>query len=142
MCPSNGAVQRPPRCCTAGLLLQGLPVALCAAFSLSFTFAASWPLVALSLLGWLLATLSCYRLPIAYHPKSFQMPLFPLSPALGVLITVHLIGSLGWPAYVRFGVWMAAGMVIYCLYGIHAAEEKEALERSRWGEGSMQPGGC
>ncbi len=100
---------------------------------MSFTFAAPWPLGALCLLVWLLATLSCYRLPIAYQPSSFRMPLFPLSPALGVLFTVHLMGSLGWPAYLRFVVWMTTGMAIYCFYGIHAAEEREALERSRWG---------
>ena len=100
---------------------------------MSFTFSAPWPVVALCLLGWLAATLSCYRLPIAYQPSGFRMPCFPLSPALGVLFTIHLIGSLGWPAYVRFGVWMVLGLLLYALYGIHAAEEREQDEQTRWG---------
>lgn len=48
-----------------------------------------------------------------------------VTPALGLLFTVHLIGSLGWPAYVRFGVWMAAGLLVYALFGVHGAEERE-----------------
>lgn len=102
-----------------------------AAFTLSFTFGAPWPLPALCLLLWLLATASCYRLPLVYQPSSFRVPLFPLSPALGVLINIHLIGSLGLPAYVRFAVWMVLGLLIYAFYGIHAAEEREASQH-RW----------
>lgn len=48
-----------------------------------------------------------------------------MTPALGLLFTVHLICSLGWPAYVRFGVWMAAGLLVYALSGVHGAEECE-----------------
>lgn len=46
---------------------------------------------------------------------------------------MHLIGSLGWPAYVRFGVWLAVGLLIYGLYGAQAAEERErqlAMQRA------------
>lgn len=63
------------------------------------------------------------------------MPLSPLSPALGVLFTVHLIGSLGWMAYVRFVVWMLLGLVIYAGYGVHAADEREHLEARRYAAG-------
>ena len=69
--------------------------------------------------------LSLYLLPIMHIPQRFQVPLFPITPSLGILFTVHLIGSLGWPAYVRFGVWMAAGLASYALYGVHGAEQRE-----------------
>lgn len=48
---------------------------------------------------------------------------------------MHLIGSLGWLAYVRFGVWMAIGLALYALYGVHGAEQRER-EHARWAVGS------
>lgn len=36
----------------------------------------------------------------------------------------------GWPAYVRFGAWMLAGLVVYALYGVHGTEQRE-LEHLR-----------
>jgi hypothetical protein len=74
--------------------------------------------------------LSLKLLPIRHTPQRFQVPFFPFTPALGILFTMHLIGSLGWPAYVRFGVWMLAGCASYALYGVHGAEQRE-IEHNR-----------
>lgn len=101
--------------------------------SLSFTYAAPGLVVLLFLLLWLAATLSLLLLPIAHVPPRFRVPLFPLTPSLGVISTVHLMCSLGWPAYVRFAVWVLAGLAIYFLYGAPAAEERDvqqAMERA------------
>lgn len=46
-------------------------------------------------------------LPVRYVPSTYRCPLSPWLPSLGVLACLHLIGSLGWPAYVRWIVWFA-----------------------------------
>lgn len=129
--PLTGATRRRPLCLT----LPPAPPA--SGFSLSFTFHAGWPacLACLALFG--LVTAGLYLLPVAHTPDRFRVPLFPATPALGILFTVHLIGSLGWPAYVRFGVWMMAGLALYACYGVQGAEERER-QHLRCGCGSSR----
>jgi hypothetical protein len=94
------------------------------AFSVSYT--ERWPsaVPAFSLVLWLGATMSFYLLPVKYTPAVFQVPLSPLLPCAGVLATLHLIGSLGWPAYVRWVVWWAAGSCVYLGYGLHHTQQE------------------
>lgn len=94
--------------------------------SLTYTWAAPWSVVAALGVTWLALAGSLFLLPVVWTPSRFAVPLFPATPALGVLATTHLICSLGWPAYVRFAVWMVVGAAIYTVYGAHAAEAKEA----------------
>lgn len=54
---------------------------------------------------------------------------------------VHLLGSLGWLAYVRFGVWMVLGLALYALYGVHGAEQRER-EHARCGGARLAPAGA
>ncbi|PRW59844.1 transcription elongation factor SPT5-like protein 1 [Chlorella sorokiniana] len=117
--PGSGSSAKPV---LAALLAM---ISMAAAFSLSFTFDAGWPAVLVFLLLFGLAAASLYLLPVQHVPEKFRVPLFPATPSLGILFTVHLIGSLGWLAYVRFGVWMAIGLALYALYGVHGAEQRE-----------------
>ena len=96
--------------------------------SAALTLGAPWLLLALFLALWGLLVGALCLLPMAYVPARFRVPLFPLTPALGMLFCVHLIGSLGVLAYVRFAVWNAAGLAIYGCYSVHRAEEKEVAE--------------
>jgi len=45
-------------------------------------------------------------------------------------------GSLGWPAYVRFGAWMALSVVVYCCYSVHSADARQhavlRMQSSGW----------
>ncbi|MFF4602466.1 amino acid permease [Streptomyces sp. NPDC001339] len=50
-------------------------------------------------------------------PRSFRTPLAPLFPAIGFLMCVGLMLSLGVVTWVVFGAWMAVGLVIYFGYG-------------------------
>jgi hypothetical protein len=109
-----------------------------AGFSLCFTFMAPWGAMAVFLALFAAVTLSLKLLPVRHVPQRFRVPLFPFTPALGILFNVHLIGSLGWPAYVRFGVWMALGAAIYALYGVHGAEQREA-DHNRWARQHVWP---
>ena len=97
--------------------------------SLSFAFRAPWWAAVAFAALWLACTLSLRLLSVVYTPSKFQVPLFPWTPSLGVLLTLYLICSLGWQAYARFGLWCAAGLAVYLAYGIHAAERKDHLDR-------------
>eukprot|EP00887_Chlorella_sp_A99_P006516 scaffold3.g6516.t1 len=121
---------QPGRTPSAWPVLLRLLAIVCASAgaSMSFTFGGPWVLVLVFLALWMAASASLLLLPLAHVPPRFTVPLFPLTPCAGVLCTVHLIGSLGWPAYVRFGVWVAIGLGVYCAYGIHAAEQHEQLQ--------------
>ncbi|HJS56977.1 MAG TPA: amino acid permease [Vicinamibacteria bacterium] len=51
------------------------------------------------------------------RPRKFRVPFAPLTPVLGILMCLILM--LGLPAltWIRFGLWLAAGLVLYFVYG-------------------------
>lgn len=49
--------------------------------------------------------------------RRFRTPFVPLIPLIGVGFSIYLIISLPAITWIRFGVWMIAGFVIYLLYG-------------------------
>jgi APA family basic amino acid/polyamine antiporter len=52
-------------------------------------------------------------------PRQFKTPLVPLVPILGIAANLLMIFGLGWTNWLRLGVWLAIGLVIYFLYGQH-----------------------
>ncbi|MFJ3785643.1 amino acid permease [Streptomyces sp. SID5770] len=50
-------------------------------------------------------------------PRSFRVPLFPLSPLLGIGFCLYLIWGTGWATWVQFAVFLVAGGLLYALYG-------------------------
>jgi APA family basic amino acid/polyamine antiporter len=50
-------------------------------------------------------------------PRAFRTPLVPVLPILSVLASLWLMLNLPAETWVRFGVWMAIGVVVYFLYG-------------------------
>jgi APA family basic amino acid/polyamine antiporter len=50
-------------------------------------------------------------------PRQFRTPLVPLVPILGIGICGAMIFGLGWPNWLRLGVWLAIGLVVYFSYG-------------------------
>jgi APA family basic amino acid/polyamine antiporter len=49
-------------------------------------------------------------------PRQFKTPLVPLVPILGILVCAAMIFGLGWPNWLRLGVWLVIGLVIYFSY--------------------------
>ena len=49
--------------------------------------------------------------------RAFKVPLYPVTPILGIVACVFLMTGLPPANWWRFGLWLAAGMVIYLLYG-------------------------
>lgn len=54
------------------------------------------------------------------HPDtetSFRVPLFPVSPVLGVAFCLYLMWGTGWTTWIQFAVFLVAGALVYALYG-------------------------
>ncbi len=49
--------------------------------------------------------------------RGFRVPLVPVLPAIGAALCVYLMTKLPAETWLRFGVWLAIGMVIYVAYG-------------------------
>jgi APA family basic amino acid/polyamine antiporter len=50
--------------------------------------------------------------------RQFKTPLVPLIPILGILVCGAMIYGLGWTNWLRLGVWMVIGLIIYFAYSI------------------------
>ncbi|MEU7261986.1 amino acid permease [Streptomyces rimosus] len=50
-------------------------------------------------------------------PRSFRTPLVPFVPALSVLASLWLMLNLPAETWLRFGIWMLVGFVVYFTYG-------------------------
>ena len=67
-------------------------------------------------------------------PRSFRTPLVPLVPALSVLASLWLMLNLPTETWLRFGVWMLIGVVVYFVYG--RKHSKLGLRRADRGSGA------
>ncbi|GAA4896106.1 amino acid permease [Streptomyces coeruleoprunus] len=68
-------------------------------------------------------------------PRSFRTPLVPWLPALSVATSLWLMLNLPGETWLRFAIWMAAGVVVYFVYGrVHsrlAAPSKPHIDQPR-----------
>ncbi len=52
------------------------------------------------------------------RPRPFKTPLVPLVPIISVIFCLYLMFALPLLTWLRFGLWMAIGVVIYFMYGV------------------------
>lgn len=50
--------------------------------------------------------------------RGFTVPALPVVASLGILVCGAMIYGLGWTNWLRLGVWLAVGFVIYFTYGV------------------------
>jgi len=48
--------------------------------------------------------------------REFKTPFVPLVPILGVIVCLAMIYGLGWTNWLRLGVWLLLGLLIYFFY--------------------------
>ena len=51
------------------------------------------------------------------RPRVFRTPLVPWVPLMGIGMCLYLMLGLPWVTWVRFGAWLAVGLVLYFAYG-------------------------
>jgi APA family basic amino acid/polyamine antiporter len=51
------------------------------------------------------------------RPRAFKTPFVPLVPLLGITSCIYLMAGLPWVTWVRFGIWLLAGLALYFVYG-------------------------
>ena len=51
------------------------------------------------------------------RPRVFRTPFVPWVPLLGIAMCIYLMMGLPTITWIRFGVWLVIGMVLYFTYG-------------------------
>jgi APA family basic amino acid/polyamine antiporter len=51
------------------------------------------------------------------QPRTFRCPFVPWVPLASIAACFYLMASLPLATWIRFGIWLLAGLVIYALYG-------------------------
>lgn len=70
---------------------------------------------------WFLATLGIsVLLPQQQTPKVWGVPLVPWFPSLSIATNLFLMGSLGYQAFIRFGICTVVMLIYYIFIGLHA----------------------
>ncbi len=52
-----------------------------------------------------------------HRKRAFRTPFVPFVPIAGIVVCIYLMRGLPTATWIRFGVWLAIGLVIYFLYG-------------------------
>jgi APA family basic amino acid/polyamine antiporter len=65
-------------------------------------------------------------------PRPFRAPWVPVVPILGMVISLALMLSLDFPAWIGFGSWLIAGLIIYFTYSRkHSNVQRRLAEQLR-----------
>ena len=84
---------------------------------------------------WLAATIWLAFVPKVYTPTGFTTPLFPVLPALGVLLCLLLIGTLGPQTWARWAFALVAALVFYGVWFAISAALVAKAARASSGQG-------
>jgi APA family basic amino acid/polyamine antiporter len=60
--------------------------------------------------------------------RGFRVPFVPVFPLIGTALCIYLMTKLEAITWLRFGVWLAIGMVIYAVYGHRHSQLRESAE--------------
>jgi APA family basic amino acid/polyamine antiporter len=61
------------------------------------------------------------------RPRPFRVPGVPFTPLISIVACFYLMLQLPAVTWIRFGIWLAVGLVIYFLYGYrHSALQRRS----------------
>ena len=63
-------------------------------------------------------------------PTTFKCPLVPFVPCVGIAINMYMLAGLKSAAWIRLGVWLVIGLLIYGLYGIWNSKMRDYISPS------------
>ena len=63
--------------------------------------------------------------------RPFRAPLVPFTPIISMVACVYLMLQLPTLTWIRFGIWLALGLLIYLLYGMGHSRLRKAAESRR-----------
>lgn len=79
--------------------------------------------IGISVIILLISILMLCKLPQAVENLSFRVPFVPLVPCLSILLNIYLMMQLNIKTWMRFGIGIAIGLLIYAFYGVHNSLE-------------------
>ncbi|VVC32905.1 Cationic amino acid transporter, C-terminal,Amino acid/polyamine transporter I [Cinara cedri] len=83
-------------------------------------------------IGLLLLILLLARQPQSTKELSFKVPLVPLIPCLSILLNIYLMMKLDVHTWIRFGIWLSIGFLIYVFYSTtHSVEGQKQRDGSK-----------
>jgi APA family basic amino acid/polyamine antiporter len=59
------------------------------------------------------------------RPRPFRTPFVPWVPLLGIGCCLYLMAGLPWVTWVRFGIWLLVGLLLYFAYGLGKSRLKK-----------------
>ena len=65
------------------------------------------------------------------RPRPFRAPLVPLTPIISIVACLYLMLQLPKLTWIRFGVWLALGLLIYIFYGARNSRLGKRAERRK-----------
>ena len=105
----------------------------CVTFMSAMFFAYHLPLpvpIVFGAIAFLLFIALCF-MKVYNTPTTFKCPLVPLIPCLGIAINMYMLAGLKPAAWIRLGVWLAIGLIIYAFYGIWNSKMRNYTPRPR-----------
>lgn len=78
-------------------------------------------------------------------PRRFRVPLFPVSPVLGIAFCLYLMYGTGPATWLQFAGFLAAGALVYACYGrrrsrLAAAQQNPAADAGTAGAAPVSAG--
>lgn len=107
------------------------------------SLAGGWIGYAIAVPLWVLGTVGlAVAIPQQRRPKVWGVPLVPWLPSASILTNIFLMGSLGYQAFVRFGICTAVMLAYYVLIGVHATYDVAREEEDDKSQGlKLETGG-
>jgi len=66
------------------------------------------------------------------RPRPFRVPWVPLTPLISIVACIYLMIQLPGVTWIRFGIWLVVGLVIYFTYGYtHSTLRRRTAEGGR-----------